>query len=371
MYRRAAVVGVTQVRQWGATETVAQVFEKLGHNTGNMVFTEALLRVLYEPTATSFSLTREETESRDAIVLAAANWINEFDDYGWLATAIEGTTLPTFLVGVGAQAGLDHKIPRLSAGTQRMLKIISERSVLIAARGEFTCEVLAHYGITNAWPVGCPSLLLAGARGPRFSHPPSLDNVVVHATRHGFNRCDELQSWLYREAFRADLELLIQSELADVYYALGKTNNPQILARADPILQQIYQTDNVSAVADYLYRRGLFFTNFEQWTSHMRQRSFCVGSRIHATIASIIAGTPATLIAHDSRTLELAKAMGIPFVTSLELNIKESLPLELLLSTHSRENNHSHINKYYLRYLDFFKKNDLAIAPEYTVYYST
>lgn len=365
MFRKAVVVGVAQVKQWGATETVAEVFGKLGHNTGNMVFTEALSRVLHEPKVASFAMAPEEIEHSDAVVIAAANWINEFDDYGWLANSIERTKLPVFLVGVGAQAGLDHKVPKLSAGSLRMLKLVSERSAFIAARGEFTCDVLGHYGITNVLPLGCPSLLLAGTRGPRLAREASLDNVVVHATRHGFNRCDIMQSWIYREAFRADLELLLQSEVADTYYALGKTNNANILARADPVLHDVYNTTDTQAIASYLRRRGLFFTHFDQWISHMKQRSFCVGTRIHATIASLIAGTPATVIAHDSRTLELAKAMGIPFIMGSQIEIDAPLPMDLLLSAFSDAMHFKTYQQYYARYMEFFRGNGFLLSQAY------
>lgn len=361
MIKHAALAGVSQVKRWGHSQTVVDVFKKLGLNSGNMVFTEALSRVLQHPKLSTFSVSDQEIEGCDGIVLAAANWISEFDDFGWLADAVERTKLPVFLIGVGAQATLDHAIPKIKPGTLKLLKIVSERSALLAARGDFTCEVLEHYGIKNAVPTGCPSLLLAGASGPVFEQKPSTDGVIVHATRHGFHRCDEFQSWIYREALRHDRELLLQSEVADVYYTLGKTNNTQILEQAEPVLSKVYDTD-MTVVADYLKRRGLFFTDFETWISYLKKRTFCTGTRIHATIASIIAGTPATLIAHDSRTLELARTMGIPHVLSSELQGMTDLPMERLMEAHLAASSYPNYRNYFDRYIDVFKKNGLMLS---------
>ncbi len=44
----------------------------------------------------------------------------------------------------------------------------------------------------------------------------------------------------------------------------------------------------------------------------MATRDFAFGSRIHGNIAALISGTPAYVIAHDARTLELAEYHGIP-----------------------------------------------------------
>ena len=361
MLSKAIVAGVSQVDQWEPTVTVADALARLGQNSGNMMFAEALNHVLDNPIASSYSFAKAAPEG-DAIVIAGANWVNEFEDFSWLAHELERTDLPAFLVGVGAQAGLDHAIPKVTEGTRRALKIVSERSALIAARGEFTCEVLNHYGITNVVPIGCPSLLLAGRAGPQFNREAKAENVVVHGTRHGFGTTAPNQIWLYRQAFKHGHDILLQSELADIYYALGRTNNAEVMAKAAAAVTAIYGVEDVARIADYLRKKGKFFTNVPTWSEYMQTRNFCVGTRIHGTVASIIAGTPAVLLVHDSRTLEMAKAMNIPHVLLSSLDIGKDLPLEEILSVFEASKAFEGYQAYFESYMDFFARNGLAVA---------
>ena len=58
--------------------------------------------------------------------------------------------------------------------------------------------------------------------------------------------------------------------------------------------------------------RVRFFLDPKTWFSHLAEYDFSFGTRIHGNIAALLAGTPAVLLAHDSRTLELADYHQIP-----------------------------------------------------------
>jgi polysaccharide pyruvyl transferase WcaK-like protein len=56
------------------------------------------------------------------------------------------------------------------------------------------------------------------------------------------------------------------------------------------------------------------FVHPPEWIAFLGTRAFSIGTRIHGNIAALLAGTPALVIAHDSRTLELARYHQIPHV---------------------------------------------------------
>jgi hypothetical protein len=58
--------------------------------------------------------------------------------------------------------------------------------------------------------------------------------------------------------------------------------------------------------------RVRFYVEPWPWIADLREADFSFGSRIHGNITALVAGTPAYVLAHDSRTLELARWFGIP-----------------------------------------------------------
>jgi hypothetical protein len=58
--------------------------------------------------------------------------------------------------------------------------------------------------------------------------------------------------------------------------------------------------------------RVRFYVEPWPWIDDLRGFDFAFGSRIHGNIAALLAGTPAFVLAHDSRTLELARYFEIP-----------------------------------------------------------
>lgn len=196
MYQRPIVFGINSLKPPAASLPIGSLMDAYGRNTGNILFSEALLRSLKNAQPSTYSPEREQLEECDAIVIAAANWVNHYDDFTWLAAQLEKHDKPVTIVGLGAQAGLDRAIPVLKEGTLRAIKIIAERSPAISTRGAFTAEVLNFYGIKNTVVTGCPSLLLAGRRWPTIKNAPELTwhRSAIHSTRSGYNPSDPFQT---------------------------------------------------------------------------------------------------------------------------------------------------------------------------------
>lgn len=357
------VLGVGQFSRSISNIDVTAVMKSLGRNSGNMMFTEALHQVLNNSKLSSFNPPISMLEDADSIVISAANWINEFDDFSWLAWVLEQTSLPVFLVGVGAQSPSNNQIPKVKEGTLRMLKIAAERSISISARGDFTCDVLNHYGIKNVVSTGCPSLLLARSSVDHISFDNNRDNsIVLHATRHGFNKCDSIQRYLYKQALMHKTDILLQSEDSDIILAF----QDQILdADYDGALfasKYAYATDSDALLISYLKTHAKFFTNFESWIAYIKSKGFCVGTRIHGTIAALIGGTPAMLITHDSRTLEMARSMYIPYIQSTSLNLDRDIDFDVLKKQCDLSSYRNGYASYYHRFMRYFDDNGLPVS---------
>jgi len=90
---------------------------------------------------------------------------------------------------------------------------------------------------------------------------------------------------------QADLEMMLGGAAVD-----GQSDYPGSFA--NPYLQQ---------------DRMLMYLNAQRWIRDMAEYDFAFGSRIHGNVAAILAGTPGHVIAHDSRTRELAEYYEIPW----------------------------------------------------------
>ena len=146
-------------QEYPATASFDEVMGSVGFNTGNQLFTQAVLRHLrFERSGFGFYFDPEYVQAHfDAIVVPAANWINAGEDFGEQADLLAQTNLPIYVLWLGAQSHATDAIPVLKPGTLRLLQLFSKRTETIGVRGDYTQRVLNHYGIKNVRVIGCPS----------------------------------------------------------------------------------------------------------------------------------------------------------------------------------------------------------------------
>lgn len=75
---------------------------------------------------------------------------------------------------------------------------------------------------------------------------------------------------------------------------------------------EYYGCKGVQEFLDFICGHGKVFINANHWIAAMNKYDFYIGSRIHGVIATLLSGTPACLLTHDSRTQELAEFASIP-----------------------------------------------------------
>lgn len=307
---------------------------EIGQNTGNAMFQFSLWRQILNPkfvVAPGYPAGAIH-EMADLLVIPAANQVNPAWDLSVWADFIEACDLPVVCIGLGAQSSLDNDPRlRLKPGTERYIRAVAERTATIGVRGTYTQEVLAHLGITNTVITGCPSQTInAGVKGrniqaaiDRFGSLETPKVGYVLGTLEEEARATERSLAALMRGL--DHELILQTDprlLGAIFNrAVGEGDGDYV-----KWIGSIMRPDlPARSFVDYLLTHGRFYSDARTWIDMMRRHDLVVGMRIHGAVAGIQAETLGVCVAFDSRTQELAHAMGYPYIRSDAISEEMSL----------------------------------------------
>lgn len=312
MYKSPLVLGVDTNHLKKYPFTLSTSLQAVGDNTGNIIFAEALFNCISGAVRSSYDFTDADLEGRDAIVIAAANWVNDYMEVPAFVQRLEQTKLPISVVGLGAQSQAGDDYPIMLPQQEKLMRLFADRCHSLAVRGEYTAEVLGSYGIKNVVITGCPSMLLMGEEASIRDGSLDAGHITMHGTRYMYSTGYPVQEKLFAAAYQHGHDLVLQSELAEMYFATQRFDDIGNVARAEEALAELYPGHASEEVKEYLRRHAKVFFSLAEWIRYARSRDFIVGSRIHGVVASLLAGTRALLLTHDRRTEELARTMNIP-----------------------------------------------------------
>ena len=345
--------------------SIAQRLKATGENSGNQIIAHGLLSTLrYETVSWDPKLTpKEVSENYDVIVIAAANFLFPGFDFAYMADFIEATTLPCVMVGLGAQSNdFSMNIP-LQPGTRRLVEIVSERSALIGVRGYYTASFLSSLGIKNVQVVGCPSYYMTCK--PELTFKPKvsrLEHVAINGSRdvirHTFD-ADKMRSTvraLVSEAVKNNYDFVAQTEIDEMICA--EATDPEIAESAYRAVEYFYRgVADDSELRKWVGRNIYTFWNVFDWLNGMRRYDFVIGTRFHGAIAALQSGTPAFVICHDSRTLEMCQFMEIPHINLPEVVQIDISSIYETLELASLDRRHQEL---FSKYIDFLRENNLS-----------
>lgn len=298
-----------------------------GRNVGNLVFTDAMHKIVSVPGAQVVSnsflserpgITREYVarvdEEFDHFVIPLANAFRTsfMGNLRRLTQVIEGLSIPVTVVGVGVAGGvgsLDRPLPQLTdretATVQRFVRAVLDHSATIGVRGEFTREYLATlgFGDEHVDVVGCPSLYRDGADlqitkrataiTPESRFTMNLSPYVKMMGPLSVRHAEKYPHMVYIPQGDDTLELMMWGKEPENVRRSGTLPNH--------LEHPLYQSN-----------RMRYFVDTTTWMDYLAQQDFSFGTRIHGNIAALSARTPAVVLAHDARTLELARYHDIP-----------------------------------------------------------
>jgi len=322
--KRFLLSGAPSAAQIGAADTGKTVRNKTGGNTGNVLITHSLLAALQYDTVSPLrgniqSGFEELREQHDLIVFPASNFLNRSCDFGALAKIVEQLQLPCLVGGLGAQSN-DERNPRipLKPGTRRLIDLMAERSHKLGVRGEYTAAVLAEMGIHNVEIIGCPSFYASCS--PEFFAlrkvpDEQLRRIAINGSRtvaglsFDRKRMAAVETALVKAAMNYDSIFIAQAEPEEITLAL----DPASVSDSDLAgLTNYYADIPASEIISFFRRNIRVHADIDQWRASLKTFDFVIGTRFHGALIALQAGVPAMLLAHDTRTLEMARLFALP-----------------------------------------------------------
>lgn len=298
---------------WTATD-VAHARTLIGRNTGNLIFSTAAMRLVSAPDVDAVPMTLEDLlesagridDEFDHVVIPLANafrpgYLPLLQD---LTRFLREVRVPVTILGVGAQGSLDYTVPsrpELDEAARDFAAAALDRGPSIGVRGHFTADYLAGLGVRETTVVGCPSMFL---RGPSLSVRPSVGPPADDAAMavNLSPRAATPEGWVVGLAERHPRLTYVAQDEADIDAIFGARPIPRASDGYPGHLGHPFLHTDRTAV----------HLHANTWIESMRSQEFVFGHRIHGNVAALLAGTPAHVIPHDSRTRELADYFEIP-----------------------------------------------------------
>jgi polysaccharide pyruvyl transferase WcaK-like protein len=163
---------------------------------------------------------------------------------------------------------------------------------------------------------------------------------------------------IYRYAINNSQPLLLQSEVADIYIAMNRENNPSINRKNYAFLENVYKKYPAD-IQFYLKTKALVYWNIDDWLKGISKYQYLIGTRIHGVISALLSGVPAVLLTHDERTQELAVTMNIPYQDIRDIkSFNDSTITQIINSTTFNNFNDGHYD-YKKNFRNFLEANDV------------
>lgn len=292
----------------------------IGNNNGNLIFASAAHKLLSADSVTidtrmygwSAELASRVNSEYDSVVLPLANAFRPAFE-GQLIKLTEFITrlsIPAVMLSGGAQSsnGSFAHLRPMENSIKNFCKAILARSSHITVRGEKTAEYIRSLGFKDVLVIGCPSMTMNGPGHSVRSISPKRNYNIAY-------NIENLKDILGAVIDKADKEHSSTYFPQDIYtqelmlWGVNRfKNNRDYRLPLNPNHEQ------------FVRNKAEFHLDAYTWIEALKKFDFSFGPRIHGNIVSILAGTPAVVFAHDSRTQELSEYHEIPHFTPAEVD---------------------------------------------------
>lgn len=345
------------------------LYAEVGENTGNLAFHTAIDSHFGGGLATvPWGAAPQNIDRLGSFaVIPAANQFGAHVNYERMSERFSELQCRIVMIGLGAQSDLDGRIPVVPDGTVSWVRQIANHRACdapnISVRGNFTKQVLEHYGLgDHAIVLGCPSLFLNPAPdlGTQiYNRISSIKRIAVAAGLHHWEHLRQIEQSLARLVTATGGSYVGSHALSMLRLTRGEASklpSDELRAHRDFICPEM----DLDEFVRWTERHGNVFFDVSSWMEHYRRFDFVIGPRIHGTMLALQAGVPAVCIVHDSRTLELCQTMMVPYVLAKDISAgvtRDQLPdLFAQFDAAAFDTNRRMLAR---RYVDFLETNGL------------
>lgn len=331
---RVAIIGQPGYIHDSYKKNIDDLFRGIGFNTGNLVYMYAVTQhIQSEKHFFGWKIDVDLINNNyDVLVFVAANQLHPDKDMSILADLFDSIKIPSFVIGLGAQASNFSQKMIFNRGTLRFIDIIKEKCSHISARGDFTASVLTDHGATNVVATGCPSNFINfdPKLGDKIVFKDKKINSLVINNNLREDMYDFLSKTINNNQF-SDLKFIMQEPKLVLDFCRNKTTSEyygQVIKKIQNTLMPTYE---LSDVEKFSINNFETFFNTEVWMEYLRRFDLSIGSRMHGNMIALQSGIPTIFLTHDARLQEMVDIMKLPSVKFNEAaktnHLEEILPL--------------------------------------------
>lgn len=313
--KRVGVVGIE--RHWPDPSSIEfnKLYQGIGKNSGNLMFTEAVFTLIdADLRHIGFSFDPAwVNQNFDAVVIPAANWLNNYANWDWLIDQLMELRVPVTVTGLGLQSSNnDLDSVQVNASCRRLIEFFASQPSPISVRGNFTRDWLISIGVNHVVTTGCPSIYMNIF--PQ-STAPKDGKLVFQGTRYGmtdaFLKSNGINRQMFSFSSKFDCPMIYQSEPEEIELLTGGLSVADLGAEKSSLLTHLYGCKTISDLDRFLAKNGKVFFDLRSWSAFLADFSAVIGTRLHGSIIALSTGRPAVIVPHDSRTAEVASFAGM------------------------------------------------------------
>ena len=319
--------------------TYHNAFVSLGMNTGNMVFLEALKKLLDVQEMTFDEYIKRQDEFPDnKIVTTDLIWITQNGNFDYLAKQLDQMKYQSMIpISIGVQASSFDQDFVLNKSAKEVLARLQDRGVL-GVRGEYTASVLYKNGIKNFEIIGCPSMYYWNRADFKLLKKSATPQKVTANFRTFYGLLSIPEKHFLTYCANRKFSFVEQTEHR---FSPKNANDDKYFAYVN---HWIEDNNNV-------------FFNINDWMKYMKGFDFSIGGRFHGNILALWNGIPALFCLVDARTEEMVRWFHLPYIKMSEFDDRKSIDEYYDLADYTEFNRH--YEERYEGFRNFLKKAGL------------